>query len=98
MSQGKQAEFYKTQAWVDCRNSYLAHVGGLCERCLAKGEIVPAEIVHHKIHLNAGNIDNPEITLAFDNLQALCRKHHGEAHGAKKRYFIDASGEVTTIE
>lgn len=97
MSQGRQAEFYKTQAWVDCRNSYLAHVGGLCERCLEKGEIVPAEIVHHKIHLNAGNIDNPEITLAFDNLQAVCRRCHGELHGSPKRYTIMADGTVCPL-
>lgn len=94
MSRGRQEQFYKTKAWVDCRKAYLKSVGGLCERCLNKGLITPAEIVHHKIHLNAENINEPSITLNADNLEALCRKCHGEAHGSLKRYDVLPDGTV----
>lgn len=95
MSKGKQSEFYKTKAWQACREGYLKSVGGLCERCKAKGLIVPAEIIHHKIHLNDKNINDPAVALNFDNLEALCRVCHGEAHGSVKRYTIAADGSVT---
>lgn len=72
----------------------MKSVGGLCERCKVKGLIVPAEIVHHKIHLTAININDPSITTNFDNLEALCRKCHGEEHGNVKRYDIGADGKI----
>lgn len=37
------AWFYSTWAWRNCRALYIKSVGGLCERCLAKGLINPAE-------------------------------------------------------
>lgn len=94
MSRGRQSEFYKTKLWQNCRDEYLKSVGGLCEKCKAKGEIVPAIIVHHKIHLNAQNIDDPSITLNFDNLEALCRKCHGEEHGEVKRFDVAEDGTI----
>lgn len=96
MSQGKQSEFYKSKTWQACRDNYLKSVGGLCEKCKAKGLIVPAEIVHHKIHLNANNITDPSITLNPVNLEALCRQCHGEEHpkGFKKRYEVGANGSI----
>ena len=96
MSRGEQSQFYKTKAWQDCRNAYIKRVGGLCEKCLKKGLIVPAEIVHHKIHLNAENVSDPNISLNPDNLEALCRTCHGIEHpqGRAKRYTIDADGRV----
>ena len=87
------AWFYKTQAWQDCRASYLKRQGGLCEVCLSKGIYTPAEIVHHKVHITAQNVNDPEVTLNHDNLQALCRECHGEVHGGR-RYKIDATGHV----
>lgn len=94
MSRGRQGQFYKTGAWVSCRDNYLRSVGGLCERCKAKGLIVPAEIVHHKTHLNNENIDDPMISLSFDNLEALCRKCHAEEHGKTKRFDVLPDGTV----
>ena len=88
--------FYKTKAWQHCRDSYLKKVGGLCEICEAKGIITPAVIVHHKIHLNNQTIKDPRITLNFKNLQAVCRKCHGELHSNREhRYSVDAFGHVT---
>lgn len=88
--------FYHTQAWVQCRNSYLQSVGGLCERCLSQGRVKAGEIVHHKIYLNDSNINNPEITLNWSNLMLVCRDCHAEIHGdkAKRRYIIHEDGSV----
>ena len=87
--------FYKSQAWKNCRNAYFRKVGGLCEECYKKGKIVPAEEIHHKIHLNPQNIHDPSITLNNDNLVALCRECHRKMHGNQKRYDIDQYGRVT---
>lgn len=93
--------FYCTNAWVKCRESYKKYRGGLCERCYAKGLIVPGKVVHHKIYLNAETVNDPSITLNFDNLELLCAKCHEQEHdringGARtaKRYFVDEFGKV----
>ena len=92
--------FYHSQAWKNTRRNYKQSVGGLCERCLAKGMIVPAEIVHHKIPLTADNMNALNISLSWKNLQALCRQCHAEVHEdmyaerTGRRYKIDHSGHV----
>ena len=96
MSEGIQAQFYKTKAWQDCRNAYIRKVGGLCEKCKARGLIVPAEIVHHKIHLNAEKVKDPAIALNPDNLEALCRICHGAEHGKMYRRYV--IGEDCSVE
>lgn len=47
----------------------------LCERC---GE--PAKICHHKEYLTPKNINNPEVTLSWYNLEALCQDCHNKEH------------------
>ena len=67
----------------------------MCERCLKKGLVVPGEIVHHKIRLSPENINDPSVTLNFDNLELLCRDCHGEEHRTvEKRYLVDELGRV----
>lgn len=86
-----EKEFYKTARWVKCRDAYFKRVGGLCERCLAKGLYEPAKIIHHKEHLNRGNVNNPAIAYGFDNLEALCQDCHNKEHFGEKqeqRYFF----------
>ena len=88
-------EFYSSKRWAACREAYRAHVGHLCERCLKKGLIVPGAIVHHKVYLTPENINDPSVTLNFDNLALLCREHHAEEHKRNiKRYSIDENGRV----
>jgi hypothetical protein len=76
-------KFYSSKQWQDCRNAYMKRRRYLCESCLERGIYRPAEIVHHKIHITPLNIDNPEITLDFDNLEAVCRQCHDEIHDNK---------------
>lgn len=91
--------FYKSPAWKNCRNSYMKSVGGLCEDCYKKGLVVPAEEVHHIKYLTPGNINDPNITLNYSNLVALCRECHRARHGkANRRYTIDEFGRVMPKE
>ena len=91
-------KFYKSQGWKRTREAYARSRGGLCERCLAKGKYVPGEIVHHKVHLTPDNINDPTVTLSWDNLELVCRECHAEEHtGIPKRYKIDELGRVTSL-
>ena len=73
--------FYKTRSWERCRAAYIARRhgidGGLCEICRENLGV----IVHHKIHLNARNMHDPEVTLNQDNLQYVCHHCHDVIHG-----------------
>lgn len=74
-------------------------VNHLCERCLQNGLVVPAEIVHHKIELTPININNPDITLNFNNLEAVCRECHADIHNRReKRFKIMEDGRVIAVE
>lgn len=72
--------FYKSKEWKECREAYIRSVNGLCERCLAKGKVVPGYIVHHKVHLTPENIHDPEVSLNWDNLEYVCKKCHDKEH------------------
>lgn len=86
-------DFYKTHAWSSCAKAYRRSVGGLCERCLARGLIVPAAEVHHKIKLTQDNLSDPTVALNWENLEALCKDCHLKEH-SRKRYRIDRDGHV----
>lgn len=88
-------EFYQSPAWKRTREAYKKSVSGLCERCRKKGLFVPADIVHHKVHLTPENIHDLDISLGFGNLEAVCRKCHGELHGDGRRWTVDEFGRVT---
>ena len=99
-------EFYSSNAWKTCRNTFISCKSGLCERCLQKGLIVPAKEVHHKKRLTEANINDPSIALNFDNLEALCtacheKEHEADARARKQkkpeRYKVDnETGKVIT--
>ena len=89
--------FCKSKAWQKCRAGYIKSVGGLCERCLMRGLIVPGVIVHHKCYLTPDNIDDTSVTLNWDNLECLCQECHNREHlgeRIEKRYTIGADGKV----
>ena len=91
-------EFYSSNAWRTCRNSFLANKSGLCERCLKKGLIVPAKEVHHKIRLTDKNINDPKIALNFDNLEALCIECHDREHEEDARTRVQKKPERYTVD
>ena len=89
--------FYKSQAWKRTQAAYKASRGGLCERCEARGMIVPGVIVHHKTYITPDNLSDPSISLSWDNLELLCQACHNQEHhgGLAPRWNVDELGRVT---
>lgn len=95
--------FYHSKAWKHTRDVY-AKDKMLCEPCLAKGKYVKGEIVHHIEHLTPANINDPSVTLSFDNLQLVCRDCHAKEHpeiygrdsGATRCRF-DKNGDILPL-
>lgn len=84
--------FYDSAVWRRQREMYRRSVHGICEMC---GQ--PGEIVHHKRELTPMTINDPKETLAFENLQLLCRDCHALVHGKKDAGVglrFDARGEL----
>lgn len=69
--------FYNSGAWRDTQRLFLMHENYICAACGGA-----ACIVHHVRHIAPGNIYDPNITLSFDNLQALCLPCHNTIHGS----------------
>lgn len=72
--------FYKSKAWRNVRGVVLDRSHGLCERCKERGEMKPADVVHHRIPLNELNVNDPDIALNPERLIALCHDCHTEVH------------------
>lgn len=86
--------FYRSAAWISCREGYIKFRGGLCEECLRHGVYRSGDTVHHKVHLTPDNIKDPAVALSWDNLELLCRDHHAERHRGARRYKVDELGRV----
>lgn len=71
MAKDFSRKFYNTQAWIKTAKAYKQSKFGLCEKC---GQ--PGEEVHHIIALTPDNINDPNISLNWDNLMLLCRSCH----------------------
>ena len=94
--------FYKSRAWQKCRDGYISSVNGLCEECLSKGAYRPGYIVHHIEHITPSNINDPRITLNFDNLQYVClechnRIHYGGAGATAHGLEFDGDGNIVPV-
>lgn len=86
--------FYKSITWQKTREAYASSKRYLCERCLNKGIQRYGDTVHHKTFITPYNIDDPDITLNWDNLMLLCRDCHAAIHRGKKRYKADKDGRI----
>lgn len=86
-------KFYNSREWHKARQSYISHVHGLCERC---GR--PGKIVHHKTYITPMNMNNPDITLSFNNLEYVCHYCHNEEHlksrVIERGLMFDEDGQV----
>lgn len=67
--------FYKSTEWQECREAFLQSRFYVCERC---GGV--ATIAHHKIYLTPENINDPNTTLSWDTIEALCQECHNREH------------------
>ncbi len=91
--------FYDSKQWRHCRKSFIAYRiavdGGLCELCHDR----LGYIVHHKRMLTPDNINDPNTTLSFRNLQYVCKECHDniEGHGINnkggERIEFDCNGD-----
>lgn len=86
--------FYYGKAWRRVSTAYMSSKSYICERCGA-----PAVICHHKRWLNDVNVNDPDIALSFDNLEALCQECHNAEHGSQHdvAVFNDA-GELVAVK
>lgn len=75
MAKDYAKSFYTSKAWITCRIGYMLSQNYICERC---GHA--ASICHHKTYITATTIDNPDITLNWDNLECLCQDCHNLEH------------------
>ena len=73
-------KFYLSKAWKQCREGYILSVNGLCERCLSRQKMRPGKILHHIKYLTPTNINDPYVTLNWENLEYLCQDCHNEEH------------------
>lgn len=87
--------FYNSTAWKHTRDAYIASKFGICERCGRPN----CKQVHHKVWLTPYNINNPDITLNFDNLELLCDTCHQREHNEKYSAIVwglefDSNGDI----
>lgn len=97
MAKDYAKSFYSSKCWQNCRNDYAAMRGHLCEDCLKRGIYKPGVIVHHVEELTQFNIENPEVTLNWNNLRLVCRECHIKEHDKRtkdRRFIIGPDGEV----
>lgn len=88
-------QFYNSDAWRQCRETFLQSRGYLCERCSTLDNPIIAKIAHHRTWLTQRNINDPGTSLCYDNLEALCQDCHNKEHhraAREARYIMDANG------
>ncbi len=68
--QHHNTDFYQSRKWRTLRALKLQK-DPLCEECMRKGMLVPAQMVDHIVPINKGGAP-----LALNNLQSLCNHCH----------------------
>jgi hypothetical protein len=92
--------FYNSVAWKKARKSFIANRvsidGGMCQMCHEE----LGYIVDHIEELSPENINDPNITLHWHNLQYLGLKCHNIKTFGKREeniYFFDANGMIQEL-
>lgn len=70
------SKHYSNTNWRKRRAIYISQ-NPLCERCLSKGRMTTANLVHHIVPVSQGGSDDE------DNLMALCRSCHEHIHSVE---------------
>ncbi|MCX7843245.1 MAG: HNH endonuclease [Clostridia bacterium] len=78
MAKDYARSFYDSSTWKKTQALYLSSQNYICEDC---GGV--ACIVHHIKHITPDNINDPDITLNWDNLKAVCTECHAIEHMGK---------------
>ncbi len=73
-------QFYHSRQWKAVRALVWDRAHGLCERCMERGVLRPADVVHHKVPLSPENMNDVDVTLNPGNLVALCHDCHTAVH------------------
>ena len=86
--------FYGSRAWKQTQAAYMESRHYVCERCGGM-----ARIVHHIRYITPGNIQDPEITLNWANLEALCMDCHNQEHMGTPggRAVFDENGNMIAL-
>lgn len=64
---------------------------------MAKGEVKPGYIVHHKVLLTPMNITDPNVSLNPDNLYYVCKDCHEKEHSGgavRSDVMFDENGRL----
>ena len=80
----ERRKVYNTERWKRLRAWKIAN-NPLCEMCLLKGIVTPAEDVHHMTSFMSTDDPDRRHHLAFDyeNLQSICKPCHQSEHNKK---------------
>lgn len=79
-------KYYNTKQWKNLRNYYIRR-NPLCEICLSKGIVKPANEVHHKRFILSGIDEDERYKLLTDesNLLSVCYECHDKLHAYAKK-------------
>ncbi len=92
-------KFYKSKAWLDCRQAYIK---GLKDKTCPRCKENPGKIVHHKITLTPENINDPMITLNPEHFEYICQTCHTQEHlknkSTRSDVKFDEEGNLIKIE
>ncbi len=76
----ERSTFYGSKRWAKHRKAYLTR-NPLCAKCLEKGLVVAATIVHHVVE----RLVRPDLAWDWSNFQGLCRPCHTRHHNESKQ-------------
>lgn len=89
--------FYNGKIWRQCQKAFMQSKFYICERC---GDT--AKIAHHRQYINPENINDPNITLNWGNLEPLCVECHEQQHIKTRKKpnksAFDEDGNLLNIE
>lgn len=91
-------EIYHTQRWRKLRQAYYGSQYGICEWCEG-----PGKIVDHIEPITKDNLNDPDITHGWDNLQLLCQSCHNKKTFQKENpiregFGFDPEGNLIQID
>lgn len=74
---------YQSKEWKELRETYIK-LHPLCEECIKKNIVTPAQDVHHKESPFKNNMINHHLLLDFNNLESVCKVCHAEIHNRQQ--------------